>query len=159
MKGILIIFCLTIIGLATIVVLISVPAYRDWAFICENTGSRNGYRQWVFGIKTSRWYKKSPMENFIQSEAPDALVHRWTSFAGTGKNIFGKAILYGHGRPGAIIQLDHEVLRKWIRKNDTETVRQFYDLLVSDDQKEIEKQVMDIWQESLNENNEESNAN
>jgi hypothetical protein len=153
MKGILIIFCLTIISLATIVVLIGVPIYRDWAFVCENTGSRKGYRQWVFGLKTGHWYERSPMEDFIQSEAPYAFVHRWTSYAGTGKNVFGKAILFGHGRPGAIMTLDHEVLRKWIRKNDSETVRQFYDLLVSDNQKEIEKQVMEIWQESLNEEN------
>ena len=90
------------------------------------------------------------MEDFIQSEAPDALVHRWTSFAGTGKNVFGKAILFGHGRPGAIIKLDHEVLRNWIQKNDAETVRQFYDLLVSDNQKEIEERVAEIWQEFLN---------
>lgn len=154
MKGNQIIFCLAIIiSLIIFLLLPTVQVYRDWAFICENTGSRNGYRQWLFGLKTGYWYERSPMEEFIQSEAPDALIHRWTSFAGTGKNVFGKSILFGHGRPGAIIQLDHEVLRKWIRKNDTETVRQFYDLLVSDKQKEIEKQVMEIWQESLNEEN------
>ena len=86
----------------------------------------------------------------IQSEAPNALVHRWMSYAGTGKNVFGMKILYGHGRPGAITQLDHEILCKWMERNDAETVRQLYDLLVSDDQKKIEKQVMDIWQEVLN---------
>jgi len=37
-----------------------------------------------------------------------------------------------------------------IEKNDAATVRQFYDLLVSDDQKELEKRVMDIWEEVLN---------
>ena len=141
----LVIFCL-----AVTFVLLSVQAYRDWAFICENTGSRNGYRQWPFGLKTGHWYKKSPLEEFIQSEAPDALVYRWTSCAGTGKNIFGMTILRGHGWPGAIRRLDHEIQRKWIEKNDAATVRQFYDLLVSDDQEKLEKRVMDIYEEVLN---------
>jgi hypothetical protein len=141
----LVIFCL-----AVTLVLLPVQACRDWAFIYENSGSRQGYRQWPFGLKTGHWYKTSPLEDFIQSEAPGALVHRWTSYAGTGKNIFGMAILRGHGRPGAIMRLDHEIQRKWIEKNDAATVRQFYDLLVSDDQKKLEKRVMDIWEEVRN---------
>ena len=149
-KSILIVASLAIICLAITFVLFSVQAYRDWAFICENTGSCKGYRQWTFGLKTGHWYKKSPLEDFIQSEAPNALVYRWTNYAGTGKNIFGMTLLRGHGRPGAVIQLNHEIQRKWIGKNDAATVRQLYDLLVSDDQKKIEKQVMDIWEEVLN---------
>ncbi|MHC4145671.1 MAG: hypothetical protein ACYSWW_23625 [Planctomycetota bacterium] len=141
---------MVIICLAITFILFSVQAYRDWAFVCENTGSRKGYRQWRFGPKTGHWYKKSPLEDFIQSEAPDALVHRWTSYAGTGKNIFGMTMLYGHGRPGAILRHNHEIQRQWIVKNDATTVRQFYDLLVADDQKKLEKRVMDIWEEVLN---------
>ena len=141
----LVIFCL-----AVTLVLLPVQVCRDWAFICENTGSRQGYRQWPFGLKTGHWNKTSPLEDFIQSEAPDALVHRWTSCAGTGKNIFGRAILFGHGRPGAVIRLHNGILRMWIEKNDAATVRQFYDLLVSDDQEKLKKRVMDISEEVLN---------
>ena len=149
-ERILIIACLVIMCLAIAFVLLFVQAYRDWTFICENTGSLKGYREWPFGLKTGHWYQKSPLEEFIQSEAPNALVYRWTSCAGTGKNIFGKTILYGHGRPGAIMQLTHDAQRKWIDKNDAETVRQLYDLLVSDDQNKLEQRVMDIWKEVLN---------
>jgi len=149
-KSILIVAGLVIFCLAITFVLFSVQAYRDWAFICENTGSHKGYRQWPFSLKTGHWYKTSPLEDFIQSEVPNALVHRWMSHAGTGKNIFGMTISYGHGRPGAITYLDHETLRKWMEKNDAATVRQLYNVLVSDDQKKLEKQVMDIWQEVLN---------
>jgi hypothetical protein len=141
----LVIFCL-----AVTLVLLPVQACRDWAFICENTGSRQGYRQWPFGLKTGHWYKTSPLEEFIRSDDPNALRHRWTSCAGTGKNIFGKAILFGHGRPGAIMRLDHEIQRKWIEKNDAAKVRQFYDLLVSDDEEKLEKRIMDIGEEVLN---------
>ena len=148
-EGILIIASVVVICLVIALLLLTVQAYRDWAFICENTCSRKGYRQWTFGLKTGHWYKKSPLEDFIQTEAPNALVYRWMSYAGTGKNIFGMTISYGHGFPGAATQLDHETLRKWMEKNDAATVRQLYDLLVSDDQKKLEKQVMDIWQEVL----------
>jgi hypothetical protein len=148
-KIILVIASFVIFCLAITFVMFSVQAYRDWAFICENTGSQMGYRQWPFGFKTGQWYKQSPLEEFIQSEAPNTLIHRWTSYAGTGKNIFGMKILYGHDRPGAIIQLNHNILRKWIEQNDAVTVRQLYDLLVSDNQKEIEKRVMDIYKEVL----------
>jgi len=148
-ERILIVVCLAIMCLAIAFVLLFVQAYRDWTFICENTGSLKGYREWPFGLKTGHWYKKSPLEEFILSEAPNALVYRWTSCAGTGKNAFGKAILYGHGSPGAIMQLTHDIQRKWIDKNDTETVRQLYDLLVSDDQNKLEQKAMDIWKEVL----------
>ena len=37
-----------------------------------------------------------------------------------------------------------------IEKNDAATVRQFYDLLVSDDQEKLKKRVMDISEEVLN---------
>jgi hypothetical protein len=149
-KIILVIVSLVIFCFAVTFVLLNVQVYRDWAFICENTGSRMGYRQWLFGFKTGQWYKQSPLEEFIQSEAPKTLIHRWTSYAGTGKNIFGMNILYGHGRPGAIIRLDHGILCKWIEQNDAATINQFYNLLISDDQKEIEKRVMEIWEEILN---------
>ena len=48
------------------------------------------------------------------------------------------------------MQLTHDAQRKWIDKNDAETVRQLYDLLVSDDQNKLEQRVMDIWKEVLN---------
>lgn len=148
-QRILIVVCSVIMCFVITFVLLTVHVYRDWTFICENTGSRKGYREWPFSLKTRHWYQKSPLEEFIQSEAPNALVYRWTSCTGTGKNIFGKAILYGHDSPGTIMQLTHDTQRKWIDHNDTETVRQLYELLVSDDQKKLEKRIMDIWKEVL----------
>ena len=135
---------------AVALVAFSIEMYRDWAFICENTGSRNGYRQWIFGPKTGHWQKTSPLEEFIQSRKPDALVHRWTSYAGSGKNVFGTPMSRVHGHPGAILHLDHKIQQRWIDKNDTTSVHELYELLVSDDEEQIDKRIRDIWDEVLN---------
>jgi len=140
---------LAIIGLGVGLVMFNIQVCRDWAFICENTGSRKGYRHWIFGPETGHWYKQSPLEEFVTRDEPDALVHRWTSYAGTGKNIFGVPILHGHGRPGAMYRFDHEIQSRWIEHNPPEEVRELYDLLVSDDQDVIEKRITDIWEEVL----------
>ncbi|MBN2476542.1 MAG: hypothetical protein JXB62_18150 [Pirellulales bacterium] len=128
-------------------VLPAVQVCRDWAYICENTGSRKGYRQWPFGLKTGEWYESSPLEQFLQSQEPGALVHRWTNYAGTGRNLWGGAMLLGHGRPGAVWGLDHETQRRWIERHDATEVRELYELLVSDDEAQIEKRVHEIGQE------------
>jgi len=136
-------------AVALVMALLGVQVCRDWAFVCENTGSHKGYRQWRFGAKTGHWYRKSPLEAFVEAQEPEALVHRWTSYAGTGENVFGQPILFGHGRPGAILELNHAIQREWIAKNDAATVRALYDLLVTDNEAAIEKQVAAIWDEIL----------
>ena len=136
-------------ALATAVVAFNIQVCRDWAFICENTGSRKGYRQWALGPKTGHWYKKSPLEEFVTAHEPAALIHRWTSYSGTGKNVFGTPVVFGHGRPGAVYRFDHEIQSRWIARNPPEKVRELYDLLVSDDQDAIQKRIMDIWDQVL----------
>ncbi len=140
---------LAVAALATTVLAFNTQMWRDWGFICENTGSRKGYRQWTLGPKTGHWYKKSPLEEFITKEFPHSLAHRWTSYAGTGKNVFGTPVLFGHGRPGAILRFDLEIQSRWIAHNPPEEVKKLYNLLVSDDQDHIGKRIMDIWEEVL----------
>ncbi len=41
--------------------------YCNWAFICRNTGSRKGYRQWFFGVQTGHWHNESALEKFIKN--------------------------------------------------------------------------------------------
>jgi hypothetical protein len=107
-----------IVFFVSLYILGSVQAYRDWGFVCENTGSTKGHREWLFGNKTGHWYEKSALEDFMLEKYPDRIKHRWTSYAGTDKNIFGQAILYGHGKPGAI--LDTRIfLEDWVQKNNT----------------------------------------
>lgn len=139
----------TFLLIAVIIALFFIQLYRDWAFICENTGSHKGYRQWAFGLKTGHWYKKSALEQFMDKEDPNALSNRWTSYAGTGKNIFGRPILFGHERPGAALSLKLDILDQWVQHNKPEDIKQLYDLLVSDDQNKIRDRVEEIWDEVM----------
>jgi len=122
---------------------------RDWAFVCENTGSKKGNREWIFGLKTGHWYIASPLEGFMRKHAVHVVSHRWTSYAGTGKTMIGRVGVRGHGRPGVILQLDHEILEKWIEKHDASEVRRLYDLFVSDNQTEIEVKIRNMLEEVL----------
>ena len=65
-----------VIALLVAIAAFTVQIYRDRAFICENTGSRSGYRKWTLGPSTSHWYKKSPLEEFVETQEPDKIVHR-----------------------------------------------------------------------------------
>lgn len=133
------------IGVGVIVLFISlyllgsVQAYRDRAFICENTGSSRGHREWLFEIETGHWYEKSALEDFMLDKYPDNLKHRWTSYRGTGKNIFGQALLRGHGRPGAALSMK-SILEDWIQKNEPEDILALYELLASDIDQETKNQ-------------------
>lgn len=118
---------------------------RDWAFIDENTGSRKGYRQWCFGARTGHWYMPSSVETFMRSQHASDLTHRWTSYAGTGRNVFGAKGLYGHGRPGAILQLDQKRLNQWFEQQTPADQRAFYDLLVKSDQAAIREKIDAIY--------------
>lgn len=77
-------------------------AYTDSAFICENTGSRMGYREWPLGIRTNEWYRESKLENYIKNSHAEMLQHRWTSYAGRGSSLVPALVCNGHGRPGPI---------------------------------------------------------
>jgi hypothetical protein len=134
--------------LVVAIVIFEVEVCHDQDFICKNTGSRKGYRRWILGRKSGHWYEKSPLEEFIQLQAPDALVHRWTGHA-VGRNIFGTGMYVRCGKPGAVSQFDHEIQRKWIKGNDAVAIRKIYDLIVSDDQMKIKKRIMDISAEVL----------
>lgn len=138
---------LFIILLVIILIIYNVPAYHNRTYICKNTGSLKGYRQWFFGSKTRQWYRKSPLEEFMEKEDPNALIYRWGFFHGGGKNIFGRTFIFEDGFPGAITNLRHRELKLWIQHNKPEDVRQLYDLLVSDNQDKIREKADQIWEE------------
>lgn len=140
--------CIIIIIIIVLLVSLFRPVYRDWAFVCENTRSHKAYRQWFFGLRTGESYKKSTLEEFIQKNYPDLLEHRWTSVKGTGKNIIGIPILYGHGRPGPITKIPPEVFDEWIQESEPKEVLQLYILLSSNETKEAKYQrIEEIFEE------------
>jgi hypothetical protein len=119
---------LGVLGVAAALAL-PVVVYTDVAYVCENTGSKYGYREGPFGGVSERWYKASPLESFIERESPRTLVHRWTKYRGTGRNFLGRPTAFGHGSPGGMFGVSHERLAEWIARHDEAEVVALYDEL------------------------------
>jgi len=119
----------------------------DVASICENTGSRKGYREWFLGTrtlylgKTGVWYQQSELERFMKAKHPAVLQYRWTSHMGTGRNILGMVISRGHGRPGPILNFSPELLDECVRRLDDAEKKALYDDFSSGNRQRIERAV------------------
>jgi hypothetical protein len=123
----------------------SVQVCRDWAFICENTGSHKGYRQWCLGIRSGQWYRESRLEQFLRKEHPSGLVNRWTSYSGTGRNMLGQGILFGHGRPGPILRVPTEFFDRYVDSLDNQAKLDLYHVLVSGSPEEVKSEIDKVW--------------
>jgi len=131
-----------VVAAGTIYVLVTnAVVCRDWAFICENTGSRKGHRDWQTGPRGNEWYRRSALEAFMLDHHPGDLSHRWTNYAVTGKTLFGAAVAHEHAQPGPILQLNLSALDVWVRHNPPEAVRKLYALFASADQAAIAPRV------------------
>jgi hypothetical protein len=138
-------------AITTFVAALCVQVYMDRAFICENTGSHKGYRQWPFGFQSSRWYRESHLEQFLRREHPSDLVNRWTSYAGTGKNTLGQPTLFGHGRPGPILSVPTEFLDRYVDGLDDRAELNLYRVFTSGPPGEIEREIAKVWERATTE--------
>jgi hypothetical protein len=121
-----------------------VEVCTDYAYVCENTASMHGYRVWFTGHRTAHWTKTSALEMYMESHWPGVVKHRWTSCAGTGKNILGWSQSFGHGGPGGAMFLSGRILEPWVARHSKEDVRALYDFLVKADKKASEKRADEI---------------
>jgi len=128
---------------------LSVQVCRDWAFICENTGSQKGYRQWCIGLRSGHWYRESRLEQFVRKEYPSDLANRWTSYAGTGKNIIGRPVLFGHGRPGPILRVPPEFLDRYADGLDDQAKLDLYHVLASGPPETIDSEMAKVWDRAI----------
>ncbi len=141
-----------VVALVAITVFIrglSVQVCRDWAFICENTGSQKGYRQWCLGLRSASWYRESRLELFMRKEHPAELANRWTSYAGTGKNVLGRPILFGHGDPGPILHVPAEFLDRYVDGLDSQAKLDLYQVLAAGPPEKVESEMAKIWDRAI----------
>lgn len=59
------------------------------------------------------------------------------AYAGTGRNIFGRAMLSGHGRPGPIVLLKPEAIDAYCGVLSGTEKRRLYDVLAGGDERKI----------------------
>ena len=139
MRKRLAIYSAGILGLiAAALILSGVEFYRDIALLDRNTGSRKGYREWFFSLRTGEWQQDSALEQFMRSQHPDDFQQRWTSYQGTGHNGFGRAILFSHGRPGPLVTLPIENLNKYCEQTSAAEKKRLYDTFAGDNAAEIQ---------------------
>lgn len=116
-------------------------AYTDRGYICENTGSRKGCREWFFGAQTRSWSSKSELEKFMQAAHPDLMVHRWTSYMGTGHSLIPIMQSHGHGRPGPILFLPSPMFDEHVASLSEQERLELYRLFASADADAIKKRI------------------
>lgn len=71
----------------------------DSTFLCENTGSRKGYRVWLIGLRSRQWHHESHLEEFMRRQHPSDLTYRWMRCSRVGRNILGRACSFRCGFP------------------------------------------------------------
>ena len=85
----------------------------------------------------------------MRSNYPAGFQQDWVSYAGTGRNIFGGATLYGHGRPGPILLLKPEAIDDYFHVASQTEKRRLYDVFSSGDEAKIRGLVDEISEVSL----------
>jgi len=85
----------------------------------------------------------------MRSEYPAEFQQDWVSYAGTGRNIFGSAILTGHGRPGPIILLKPEAIDGYCQTASRAKKHGLYDVFASGDEAKIRELVDQISEVSM----------
>ena len=136
----------TIAIAAAVLVAPIVEVYTDCAYVCECTGSRKGCRSWFLGVETGAWYKESALETFIKQRFPSELEHRWTNYAGTGKNIFDSALVRAHGHPGPISQLPIDLLADYSGGASPAEMKHLYDTMRRGGDSERKAMIHQVWE-------------
>lgn len=120
---------------------------RDMGYHCDFTGSTKSWTKWPLGIRTDYNYETSPIENFLATNRPGLIEHKWVSYSGTGKNIFGKPVFWGHGSPNALLLFPRTYLQFYIEQSPKEDVLELYETLRLDDRDEIKLRVEKLHEE------------
>ncbi|MCU0915083.1 MAG: hypothetical protein MUC88_11040 [Planctomycetes bacterium] len=138
-----------LVALVVFVAACALELYRDHAFICENTGSHKGYRQWRLGFQSGHWYRESRLEQFLRKEHPTDLVNRWTSYEGTGRNILGQPLRFGHAFPGPVFDVPAVFLDRYVEDLDDRAKLDLYHVLVSGSRDQVQSEVTKVWDQVL----------
>lgn len=122
--------------------------YTEYGYFCEVTGSRKGHSKWAFGAEFNRWYHKSELEAFLEGSGGKGIEHRWTSYKGTGRDIFRRATYRGHGSPGPFFSVRKEFFDNYVQSLDDAGRRELHSLMVRGDEERMEERLQEIWSSS-----------
>jgi hypothetical protein len=121
---------------------------HDIGYHCDFTGSTKSWTQWPLGIRIGFVYEPSPVEEFLAKNQPDKLEHKWVTYEGTGKNILGEPVFFGHGRPNSLFLFPRGYLKLFVEQSPKEDVIEFYETLRRDNRDEIRLRLDKLYDES-----------
>ncbi|MEN6337240.1 MAG: hypothetical protein ABFE01_23530 [Phycisphaerales bacterium] len=140
------------IVVVTLVAVIPMRICRDRVFICENTGSQKGYRQWCVGLQSGRWHRESHLERFMRLQHPSELTYRWTFLSGVGRNLLGRHSLHECGEPRLHVAMRLDWFDGYVDGLDDAAKLDLYHVLSSCDrdaimaeEKKIEDALVKSW--------------
>jgi len=137
---------LILVGLGALIVLaIPLVIFRDVGLICETCGTRYGHREWLLGVKTHAWTNTTAIDDFARKNHHALPPHRWVSYMGTGRNLFGMKVLHGHGRPNALIHVRPEILNPWFNQLPVAEQERVYQIFVFGEKQAIAAKIQRIW--------------
>lgn len=135
-------------GILLTVYLLTGSVSREMGYHCDFTGSTTSWTEWPLGIRTGYAYDASPIEEFLAKNQPDLIEHKWVSYEGTGKNILGEPVFFGHGRPNALLFFPRAYLTLFVDQSPKDDVIELYDTLRRDNRDEIRMRVDKLYEES-----------
>lgn len=121
----------------------SVEIYHNVSYVCWDTASWKGYREWPGGLRTGLWEHPSVLEDYVSKP----VVHHWRRISSTGVNLLGRNISFGCGMTDGVEMLHRDVLTEWTRHHSRAEVKALLALFATYDPKAIGKRVDEIRDE------------
>ena len=126
-------FAIVAVIAAAAVVVLPVEVFTDYVYTCQDTGSTYGYRAGLLGGRWREWYKASPLEEYVEREAPGTIVHRWHKTYATGVNGLGQSFLFRDGWTLGASKVSPRTMDEWIKHHDKAEVLALYEAFCKSD--------------------------
>jgi hypothetical protein len=143
------------LALAALVLGLLVPQFsvcHDHMEIDWHSGSRRGYRTWIFGLKTNQWTRESALAKALNQHFPGCYEPNWHFLGKTGRGILGNStyIACGHVPSHFLVYLMHdEMITPMIKSASPDELKALYELLVQEEFEAFDAQCQGMFDLAL----------
>ena len=120
-----------------------VPVRTEYGHFCDYTGSFKEWNTWFWLVETDHHYRKSRLEEFLESKHASELEHKWVSFRGTTTFLLAGQML-AHGTPNPLFQMPRDLFDQWCDAASDDEKMNLYKLLKTGDKKAIQEKTREM---------------